>query len=88
MPFGTLFDDDEVANYYEALVGTLKAAKKRKIIDFPGQLLLKGQHDKVEIKLLPPAQSAGHLAALGMEPEPQRSTLQAASKTVASFQRA
>ena len=27
--FGELFDDDEVQNYYEALVGTLKAAKKR-----------------------------------------------------------
>ena len=28
--FGDLFDDDEVSNYYEALVGTLKAAKKTK----------------------------------------------------------
>ena len=27
--FGVLFDDDKVANFYEALVGTLKAAKKR-----------------------------------------------------------
>jgi len=26
--FGDLFDDDQVANYYEALVGTLKSAKK------------------------------------------------------------
>ena len=26
--FGDLFDDEEVADYYEALVGTLKAAKK------------------------------------------------------------
>jgi len=28
--FGELFDDDEVSNYYEALVGTLKAAKKQR----------------------------------------------------------
>jgi hypothetical protein len=30
--FGELFDDEEVANYYEALVGTLKAAKKKGLI--------------------------------------------------------
>mmetsp|Transcript_20786 Transcript_20786/g.33490 ORF Transcript_20786/g.33490 Transcript_20786/m.33490 type:complete len:101 (-) Transcript_20786:114-416(-) len=49
--FGELFDDDEVANYYEALVGTLKAAKKRGMIDFKGQMLLKGPHDKVKITI-------------------------------------
>ena len=27
--FGELFDDDDVQQYYEALVGTLKSAKKR-----------------------------------------------------------
>jgi len=27
--FGELFDDDDVQQYYEALVGTLKCAKKR-----------------------------------------------------------
>merc|ERR1719337_329792 len=52
VPFGTLFDDEEVQQYYEALVGTLKSAKKRKIIDFQGQMLLKGAHDSVLIKLL------------------------------------
>jgi len=50
--FGELFDDDQVANYYEALVGTLKAAKKRGMIDFKGQMLLKGAHDKVMITIL------------------------------------
>lgn len=50
--FGELFDDDEVSNYYEALVGTLKAAKKRKLIEFEGQLLLKGVSDKVKISLV------------------------------------
>ena len=40
--FGILFDDDKVQQYYEALVGTLKAAKKRGILDFKSALLLKG----------------------------------------------
>ena len=38
--------------FFEALVGTLKAAKKRKIIDFKGQILLKGAHDNVPITML------------------------------------
>mmetsp|Transcript_22006 Transcript_22006/g.46283 ORF Transcript_22006/g.46283 Transcript_22006/m.46283 type:complete len:250 (-) Transcript_22006:1080-1829(-) len=50
--FGELFDDDEVANYYEALVGTLKAAKKKKLISYEGQILLKGVNDEAEIRIL------------------------------------
>lgn len=50
--FGELFDDDEVSNYYEALVGTLKAAKKRKMVTFQGQLLLKGVSDNVKISIV------------------------------------
>jgi len=50
--FGALFDDEQVQDFYEALIGTLKGAKKKKLIDFPGQFLLKGQHDKVEIILV------------------------------------
>jgi hypothetical protein len=34
-------------------VGTLKAASKRGAIDWKGQMLLKGTHDAVVIKLLP-----------------------------------
>ena len=49
--FGTLFNDDRCANVFEALVGTLRAAKKRKIIDYEGQLLLQGVHDQVQITL-------------------------------------
>jgi len=49
--FGDLFDDDEVQQYYEALVGTLKSAKKRGVIDFKGQMLLKGMHDNVVITI-------------------------------------
>jgi hypothetical protein len=50
--FGELFDDDAVANYYEALVGTLKTAKKRGLIEFKGQMLLKGVNDKVKITII------------------------------------
>lgn len=50
--FGELFDDDQVANYYEALVGTLKSAKKRNLIDFKGQILLKGPNDNVIISIV------------------------------------
>lgn len=46
-----LFNDDRCANIFEALVGTLRAAKKRKIVTYDGELLLQGVHDKVEIIL-------------------------------------
>lgn len=49
--FGELFDDDEVQQYYEALVGTLKSAKKRGLIDYKGILLLKGVSDSVVISI-------------------------------------
>jgi hypothetical protein len=32
----------------------LRAAKKRKILKYDGELLLQGVHDNVEITLLPP----------------------------------
>ena len=51
--FGTLFHDDKCANIFEALVGTLRAAKKRKIVTYDGELLLQGVHDNVEIILKP-----------------------------------
>ena len=50
--FGTLFNDDRAANIFEALVGTLRAAKKKKIVKYDGELLLQGVHDNVEIVLL------------------------------------
>jgi Costars len=50
--FGELFDDDNVQQYYEALVGTLKCAKKRGLIDYKGVLLLKGVSDDVIISIL------------------------------------
>ncbi|XP_070808285.1 costars family protein ABRACL isoform X1 [Pituophis catenifer annectens] len=50
--FGVLFADEKCANLFEALVGTLKAAKRRKIVNYPGELLLQGVHDNVDILLL------------------------------------
>ena len=50
--FGTLFVDDRCANLFEALVGTLRAAKRRKIIKYDKELLLQGVDDNVEILLL------------------------------------
>ncbi|XWS63083.1 hypothetical protein CRYUN_Cryun06bG0066300 [Craigia yunnanensis] len=61
--FGVLFHDDKCANIFEALVGTLRAAKKRKVVTYDGELLLQGVHDNVEITLKaipsPPATAAG-----------------------------
>lgn len=50
--YGELFDDEEVEQFYEALMGTLKSAKKRGIITFKGQMLLKGFHDNVLISIV------------------------------------
>lgn len=50
--FGVLFADEKCANLFEALVGTLKAAKRRKIVNYAGELLLQGVHDNVDILLL------------------------------------
>merc|ERR1711991_1201641 len=50
--FGELFKDDTLANQLEALVGTMKAAKKKGIITFKGEILLQGAHDDVDVVLL------------------------------------
>ena len=52
MTFGVLFNDERCANIFEALVGTLKAAKKRKIVAYQSEILLQNGHDNVEITLL------------------------------------
>lgn len=56
--YGKLFDDPEVEQFYEALLGTLKAARKQNAIAWEGQMLLKGQHDNVVITLLIPPEGA------------------------------
>ena len=50
--FGVLFSDDRCANIFEALVGTLRAAKRKKIVTYEGELLLQGVHDNVDVTLL------------------------------------
>ena len=50
--FGELFDDDVVQNTYEALVGTLRSAKRQGKVHFQGQMLLKGMHDRVVISIV------------------------------------
>jgi hypothetical protein len=42
--FGTLCTDERCADIFEALGGTLKAAKKRKVIAYDSELLLQGTH--------------------------------------------
>lgn len=49
--FGTLFQDDDVANTLESLAGTLKAAKKRGLISYGPELLLQGASDNEPITL-------------------------------------
>ncbi|KAE8008326.1 hypothetical protein FH972_004847 [Carpinus fangiana] len=48
--FGTLFNDDRCANIFEALVGTLRAGKKRKVLTYDGELLLQGVHDNTLLR--------------------------------------
>lgn len=50
--FSTLFDDERCLQLFEALVGTLRAAKRKKIITFEGEMLLKGMHDDTIIEVL------------------------------------
>ena len=38
VPYGILVRDDATANEFEALVGTLRAAKKRGLVAFEGQV--------------------------------------------------
>jgi hypothetical protein len=90
--YGALFDDPKVEQYYEALMGTLKAAKKRGIIDFKGQILLKGANDKEIITLLsdvgstpPPAPAAAEPPAkAAAAPKPAAAAAAAAEKPAAA----
>jgi len=50
--FGVLFNDDKVGNTFESLMGTLKAAKKKKKITYPGEILFQKVHDNVDITIL------------------------------------
>ncbi|KAJ6419209.1 hypothetical protein OIU84_029343 [Salix udensis] len=61
--FGVLFNDDRCANIFEALVGTVRAAKRRKVLTYDGELLLQGVHDNVEIILKAAPLPASEVAA-------------------------
>eukprot|EP00633_Aureoumbra_lagunensis_P009947 CAMPEP_0197307036 /NCGR_PEP_ID=MMETSP0891-20130614/4469_1 /TAXON_ID=44058 ORGANISM="Aureoumbra lagunensis, Strain CCMP1510" /NCGR_SAMPLE_ID=MMETSP0891 /ASSEMBLY_ACC=CAM_ASM_000534 /LENGTH=863 /DNA_ID=CAMNT_0042790009 /DNA_START=102 /DNA_END=2693 /DNA_ORIENTATION=+ len=50
--FGELMECERCEQIFEALQGTLRAAKKRKKIKFESEMLLKGVNDNVEITLL------------------------------------
>lgn len=49
--FGELFRNDELQNTLESLAGTLKAAKRRKVVSYPSELLLQGASDNETIVL-------------------------------------
>ena len=51
--FIDVFKDEVLEQQLESLVGTLKAARTQKKIEWKGQMLLQGAHDKTEIRLLP-----------------------------------
>mmetsp|Transcript_82113 Transcript_82113/g.254944 ORF Transcript_82113/g.254944 Transcript_82113/m.254944 type:complete len:416 (+) Transcript_82113:107-1354(+) len=61
--FGDFARDDIVEQTFEALLGTLKAARKRGVLTFKGELLLMGQHDSVVISLTPDGQAKEPAAA-------------------------
>ncbi|CCO29730.1 Costars family protein C6orf115 homolog [Rhizoctonia solani AG-1 IB] len=50
--FGKLVRDEKASNIFEALNGTLRAAKRKGVITFEGQMLLQGPHDNIDVVLL------------------------------------
>lgn len=48
--YGVLFR--ETSDDFEALAGTMRAAKRKGLIAFDGELLLQGVHDDVDVVLL------------------------------------
>lgn len=52
--FAEFFNDEVVEQIFESLVGSLKAAKRRGIVDFPGQMLLMPTHKDVVLVLKQP----------------------------------
>lgn len=70
--FGELFEDEIVEQYYEALVGTLKSAKKRGFVTFKGQILLKGMHDQVVISIVDSAKAKSKASSAAARPPDQQ----------------
>lgn len=70
--FGEVVRDDVVEQTFEALLGTLKAARKRGLLKFQGELLLMGQHDSVEISLTGEGDAAAPAPAPAAAPVPEK----------------
>ena len=45
------FHNERCTNFFKALVGNLRVAKRRKLVAYEGELLLQGIHDQVEVTL-------------------------------------
>lgn len=50
--FVKLIDDEICSNTFEAIVSTLRAARKKNVLTFEGEFLLKGAHDDTDITLV------------------------------------
>lgn len=50
--YGVLVRDERCSDLFEALMGLLRSAKKRKVITFEGEMLWEGVHDDVLIEAL------------------------------------
>jgi len=77
--FGTLARDDVVAKKFEALLCTLKAARKKGILDFKGDLLLMGFHDDVLVTLCKDSEGAVRAESVAT---PETAAAAAAAATV------
>lgn len=49
--YGVLFADNHLAGALEAMAGTLRSAKRKKIIHFDKEILLQGAHDNEDVTL-------------------------------------
>ena len=68
--FGRIIDDEELEQQLESLVGTLKAGRKRGLLAWEGQVLLKGPHDDVTVKYVGDAKPAPMPAPVTLTPDP------------------
>jgi hypothetical protein len=66
--FGRVVDDEELEQQLESLVGTLKAGRKRGLLAWEGQILLKGPHDGVPVKYVGDAKAAPTPVPVTTEP--------------------
>ena len=66
--FGKIIDDEELEQQLESLVGTLKAGRKRGLLAWEGQILLKGPHDGVPVKYVGDAKAAPTPVPVTTEP--------------------